>query len=317
MAAEGTAVLESVRRGGLLAPGDPVVVLLSGGRDSTCLLDVAVQVAGEDSVTALHVNYGLRDAAAADEQHCRALCERLGVALEVVQGPAAPHTGNLQAWAREVRYTAAERAAEPRDAKIATGHTSSDQAETILYRLASSPSRRALLGMSPREGRLIRPLLGVSREQTAAYCRVRCLEWREDETNASEAFARNRVRAGLLPALKEIHPAAEQNLVRAAEVLRAEADVLDEAVTEIVDGAAAVPVATLRGVRPALARLAVTRLAERTLGRPLPGVAARALEILALGEGGALDVGDRTRARVEKGELRFEETPPLPPEPRA
>ena len=70
-------------------------------------------------------------------------------------------------------------------ADVAAGHTATDQVETILYRLASSPSRRALLGMRPREGRLVRPLLGVTRAQTAGHCRDRGLRWREDDSNAS------------------------------------------------------------------------------------------------------------------------------------
>jgi tRNA(Ile)-lysidine synthase len=73
-------LLPRIRAGGLLPAGRPVLVLLSGGRDSVCLLDVAVRLAGADSVAALHCNYGLRDDAADDEAHCAALCERLGVA---------------------------------------------------------------------------------------------------------------------------------------------------------------------------------------------------------------------------------------------
>jgi tRNA(Ile)-lysidine synthase len=76
-------IVASVTDDGLLAAGRPVLVMLSGGRDSTCLLDVAVTVAGTPAVSALHVNYGLRNAAEADEQHCRSLCERLGVGLDV------------------------------------------------------------------------------------------------------------------------------------------------------------------------------------------------------------------------------------------
>src|SRR5947209_17438860 len=92
-------------RVGLLTPGREVVVLLSGGRDSTCLLDLAARIAGPQAVRALHVNYGLRDAAAADEAHCRELCASLGVRLEVRQ-PSRPETGNVQAWARGERYAA-------------------------------------------------------------------------------------------------------------------------------------------------------------------------------------------------------------------
>src|ERR1700749_2347243 len=103
-------VEQRVRASGLLAAGRPVIVLLSGGRDSTCLLDLAAAIAGRESVIALHLNYGLRDGADADERHCEELCSRLGVPLEV-RRPRPPDRGNLQAWARDERYgTAAQMA---------------------------------------------------------------------------------------------------------------------------------------------------------------------------------------------------------------
>jgi tRNA(Ile)-lysidine synthase len=301
--------LEAARASGLLAPGDPVVVLLSGGRDSVCLLDVAVRLSGSEAVSALHVNYGLRAGAGADERHCRELCTALGVELAVVAAGDAPAPGNLQAWARETRYAAARELAEPRDARIATGHTSSDQAETVLYRLASSPSRRALLGMAEREGRLVRPLLALSREQTAAYCRASGLEWREDASNEDEAFARNRIRARLLPALREVHPAAEENVNAVARLLRDEAAVLDSALDALLAGRDEVELEVLRAAPPSLARLAITRLAEAVAGRLVPRAAGRTQDILALGDDSALDIGEGTRARVKKGVLRFERTP--------
>ena len=200
-------VLATVRAAGLLRPGQPVVAMLSGGRDSVCLLDLAVRLCGPEQVGALHLNYGLRAVADADERHCVELCARLGVELEVVHASRAPAPssgegqaeqeppGNLQAWAREVRYAEAERLAGARDALIAAGHTASDQVETILYRLAASPGRRALLGMAAREGRLIRPLLHLSREQTGAYCQARGLRWRDDSSNEDQRYARTRTRS--------------------------------------------------------------------------------------------------------------------------
>src|SRR5213083_840163 len=125
-------MLESVRHDGLLAPGRPVLVMLSGGRDSTCLLDLAVQIAGRERVAALHVNYGLRDAAMLDERHCDDLCRRLAVPLDV-RRPPRPGSGNLQGWARDVRYRAATELARARAADVAAGHTATDQVETILY----------------------------------------------------------------------------------------------------------------------------------------------------------------------------------------
>lgn len=296
-------VLAAVRATGLLGADAPVLVLLSGGRDSTCLVDLAVRLAG--GVSALHVNYGLRPDSDADEAHCRALCAQLGVPL-AVQRPRRPDdAGNLQAWARDVRYAAAAR----RGITVAAGHTASDQAETVLYRLASSPGRRALLGMAARDGRLVRPLLGVTRDETAAYCRERGLAWREDATNASDAFARNRVRHELLPALRAIHPAAEENVRRTAELLREEAAVLDEVVAGVLDGRDEIELDRLAALPPGLARLVVRRLAEEATGAAVPRAARRTEDVLALGSDGALDLGDGARARVRAGILRFEPTP--------
>src|SRR5204863_5804656 len=130
-------VLEAARRSGLLEPGRPVVVMLSGGQDSVCLLDVAVRLSGNEAVRALHVNYRLRARAAGDEHHCARLCESLDVALHI-ERPPARRRGNLQAWARDVRYRAAERVASASAAAVAVAHTATDQAETVLYRLAAS-----------------------------------------------------------------------------------------------------------------------------------------------------------------------------------
>jgi tRNA(Ile)-lysidine synthase len=365
-------VLELVRAGGLLPRHGSVVAMLSGGRDSVCLLDLAQRLCGPRAVCALHVNYGLRPESDGDERHCRELCERLGVALEVVraQRPAAV-SGNLQAWARDLRYEAAMRVArewepgpsavvtaeqpstvatgepfapagtgessapagtgessapagtgEPSaalaagesSAVVATGHTASDQVETILYRLAASPGRRALLGMAPHEGRLVRPLLSLTREQTAAYCRARGLIWREDTSNADERYARARVRHGLVPALAAVHPAAQANVLRTAELLREEATLLDGLVQAELGDAHTIAVARLRGLHPALARLIVVRLAELAAGTFVPQAGARVAEILALSEraGGRaeLHVGGLVAAVVENGHLAMVKLPP-------
>jgi tRNA(Ile)-lysidine synthase len=276
-------------------------VLLSGGPDSVCLLDLAVRVSG--AVSALHVDYGLRDSAAEDAAHCDALCARLGVPL-AIHRPRRPE-GNLQAWARDVRYAEAARLAAERDADFAAGHTASDQVETVLYRLAASPGRRALLGMRPRDGRLVRPLLRAWRAETEAWCAEHGLPWREDPTNASRAFARNRARHGLVPALRELHPAAEANVLRTVELLRDEAAVLDEVVTAALAEAGDPPaVEALRALPPALARLAVLRLAGGA------AIGHRTSEILALSDGQALDVGGGLRARIERGRVEFVPAPP-------
>ncbi len=306
-------MLEAVHEGGMLPGGTPLVAMLSGGRDSVCLLDLAARLLGAGDVTALHVNYGLRDSSSEDEAHCVALCERLGVALEVERPRRPEGPGNLQAWARDTRYAAAARLAEEGDGLIATGHTADDQVETILYRLASSPSRRALLGMRPRDGRLVRPLLGFTRAQTTSYCEERELAWRDDPTNAEAAYARNRVRHGLAEALAEVHPAAAQNVLRTAELLRDEAEVLDGLVAAELDSSNGSPRNTIELDRlaelpPALRRLVVQQLADRAAGRPIAGAANHAEEVAALRRTGTamLDLGGGVRAIAERGVLRAE-----------
>jgi tRNA(Ile)-lysidine synthase len=266
-------------------------------------------------VRALHVNYGLRAQADGDERHCRELCEQAGVAIEVVRAgeSAAVSEGNLQAWARELRYRAAEELAEPLDGVIATGHTASDQVETILYRLAASPGRRALLGMPAAEGRLRRPLLALTREQTAAYCAERGLAWREDESNEDERFARTRVRHGLIPALRAVHPAAEANVLRTAQLLREETALLDELVAAELGGGEAVALERLAELPAALARLVVVRLAERAVGGYVPQAGDRVHELLALGRRGGraeLHVGGQAGAVIEDGVLTMVRLPP-------
>jgi tRNA(Ile)-lysidine synthase len=310
--------LEAVRDSGLIRAGEPLLVMLSGGADSVCLLDCAVTLGAQ--VSALHVNYGLREESDADEQHCRRLCEALAVPL-TVERVSLPAGGNLQAEARDRRYALAERHAPP-GSDYAAAHTASDQAETVLYRLAVSPGRRALLGMEPRRGRLVRPLLEATREDTRAHCRARGLDWVEDVSNSDPRFARARVREELLPGLRELNPSAELNIVETSRLLRDEAEVLDAAVDEALTrlGEVAPAMDDLRALPPGLARLVLRRLAEAASGGTYSLSRAHAQEILELGERGgsaSLDLGGGLRAVAEYGTLRFTRDPDAPPPPPA
>jgi len=297
-------------------PGEPLLVLLSGGADSVCLLDVCLRL--EARVSALHVNHGLRAQADADEAFCRELCDRLGVPLAVERAsPAAGEpgaAGNVQAEARAARYAAAERHVAATGGDYAAAHTATDQAETVLYRLAVSPGRRALLGMEGRRGRLVRPLLATTRTETRAYCDARGLAWREDASNIDPRFARTRLRHEVLPVLRELNPAAERNIAETALLLRDEHEVLERAVDEALERVAGpvVPLAALRELVPALARLALRRLAEDAAGAPLALSRADADAVLALGERGGtrtLDVGGGVVAVAEYGTVRFRRAP--------
>jgi tRNA(Ile)-lysidine synthase len=287
--------LQAARESGLVRAREPLLVMLSGGADSVALLDVAVRLGAQ--VSALHVNYGLREGADLDEAFVRELCARLAVTLHAERARLTEGS-NLQERARDARYALAERIA---GGDYAAAHTASDQAETVLYRLAVSPGSRALHGMAARRGRLVRPLLAVSSAETREYLRARGFEWREDPSNADRRFARARVRHDLLGALRQVGPAAERTIAETARQLREEAEVLDAAVASALDelgGGPAVSLPALREHPPAVRRLVLRRLAG---DRPVPD------SILDLDERGtrSIDLGDGLRAVAEYGTVRF------------
>jgi tRNA(Ile)-lysidine synthase len=167
--------------------------------------------------------------------------------------------------------------------------------------------------MPAAEGRLVRPLLGLSREQTAAYCVAAGLPFSEDASNEDERFARARVRHRVLPALRAVHPAAEANVLRTAALLREETDLLDSLVDAELGRGHAIEVARLKQMPPALARMVVVRLAEQAAGTYVPQAGERVAELLDLGRRGGrseLHVGGRAGAVIEDGTLRMVRLPP-------
>ena len=189
-----TARIESfIRAHELVEPGGSVACLVSGGADSTCLWH-ALRALGYD-VSAVHVHHGVRGAAAdADADHCARVMSARVVRVE----PAA-----TEAAMRAIRYAATEGLG-----LRATGHTASDQIETVLYRIVASGSTRGIKVC--REDGVVRPLLAVTREDTAAYCVEHNLPVRVDTTNPETA--RGLIRDEILPLLLRLHPGAEANL---------------------------------------------------------------------------------------------------------
>jgi tRNA(Ile)-lysidine synthase len=218
------AVLATVRRRRLLGRLDVVLAAVSSGPDSTALVGVlaALRDLGEIAgVVALHVDHGLRAGGEEDAACAAAACGRLGVPFESVRVRVDP--GNIQAQARKARYAALRSAAERAGAtRIATGHTRTDQAETVLLRLLRGAGARGLAAIPPRRGALVRPLIDRSRAEGLAFCGRAELTWRDDPTNATPKYARNRLRLSLWPALVALAPAAERTLARASDLARAD-----------------------------------------------------------------------------------------------
>lgn len=305
----------AVRASGLIeGPATSVAVMVSGGADSAGLAAGLTYELGAERVHALHVNYRLRDGAEESEVACRKLCAALRIDLHI-ERPDELEPGNLQAAARRLRYRSAERFRKRSGADwIATGHTRTDVAETVIYRLASSPGTRALLGLAPRSGRVIRPLLKLERERVRALVTAAALPFVDDETNEDPRFARNRIRASILPELDRLNPAAVRNLAETRAELAEEAELLERVVLEELDGAGAgAGAVAIEGRRlaefePGLRRLALRCLAERAAGKPVVLGRAHAAEILRLAgrrEGGTVELGDGLIASCESGFVRF------------
>ena len=206
---------EHVRRHALIEPGGEVCCLVSGGADSTCLWH-ALGALGY-RISALHVNHRLRGAESeADARFCAE-----ALAAEIVELDGA---GLSEADLRDQRYSVA------RDRLRATGHTASDQAETILYRLAA---RGSATGIDVRRADgVVRPLLSVWRPETEAYCRAEGLAFRVDASN--RGTKRGLIRDEILPLLRRLHPAAEENLLRVLDTR----ETLPPALAELLSSAA-------------------------------------------------------------------------------
>ena len=217
-----------VLREKLLCPGEPLhlAAAVSGGADSMALLRILLALQPEFGfvLSACHVNHGLRgETADRDEAFVRAECARLGVPLRVFHaaemadevGLPSEHAG--EDWARRLRYACFARLCGEGIDVVATAHTANDQAETLLLRLARGTGLHGAAGIRPKRGCYLRPLLALTRQDTESFCRAAGQRWVTDETNETDAYARNRVRRAALPALQSTNGAAVENLARFCE----------------------------------------------------------------------------------------------------
>ncbi len=301
-------VAASVRARRLFAPGDHLLVAISGGADSVALLALLASLAPvwRLRLSALHANYGLRgEESEEDERFVSRLCADLGVPLvceriDLHQAGGLPKGLSLQARAREARYAALRRAAAALGAdKIALGHTADDQAETLLMWMLRGSGAAGLAGIRPlREDLYVRPLLGVGRAGVLAYLKAKGLAFRTDSSNAKPLYLRNRVRRDLVPLLKEFNPAVVDALTRQASILRDEDLCLEQWTAEWIGRharrgagrAMTVPRTELLAVPVALQRRVVREVVKQVTGSghgPTFGAAESVLEKVVRGRSGS------------------------------
>ena len=230
-------LLKSIRKQGLIKPGDCLVAAVSGGADSVALLLLLLELRNELGIvlSVAHVNHQLRgEESDADQRFVEELCNSHGLELHCRSAPLGTGANSrIEAAARELRYSFfRELAGANPGMKIATAHTLDDQAETVLLRILRGTGIRGLTGIHPRItfaekdqtlGEVVRPLLGFRRAELKEFLYQRGQTWREDSSNCDPTFLRNRVRHAVLPLLREnFGPAVVENLSDLAEIARAE-----------------------------------------------------------------------------------------------
>ena len=279
----------------MIPPGARLGVAVSGGADSIFLLHILAERGGVP-LTVLHLNHGLRGADSdLDLAFVEGIAENLG--LPFIGHAMGPVAGNLEQFCRRKRMAFFARViSQGLVDRVATGHTASDQAETVLMRLLRGTGTTGLRGVLPvtAEG-LVRPLLGVRRDEVREWLRSRRIDWREDASNSSDSFLRNRVRARLLPVMRELDAGVERALERVAELAvldedywRRESAAVLEKCGQWERGGLVIDRRELAGVHPALLGRVLRMGLERVFGdlrRVDRGHVERVRE-LALGESG-------------------------------
>jgi tRNA(Ile)-lysidine synthase len=312
-------VEKALREAGV-GPGQRLLAAVSGGVDSMVLLDALACLRERLGVRlhVAHVHHGLRGRAAdGDAAFVVAEAARLGVGVSIARlHPGSRRPGeSVQVWARAARYGHLDAMAKRVGASyIAVAHTQDDQAETVLLNLLRGTGPRGLAGMPATRRRILRPMLQVSRCEVEAYATSRQLAFREDASNASDAYRRNRIRHRLLPLLvKEYNPRVVESLAGLAALMREDDSALAEAADRLLaesgrtmDGALTLDVPALSAAPPAVVRRTI-QAAYRQASQMAHSLTRRHIEALRglLSREAAVQLPGGFVARRTGGEIRI------------
>ena len=296
----------------LLPAGSRVLCAVSGGSDSVCLLHLlwTQREALELELFAAHYEHGLRgEASLRDAAFVEGFCRERGIPCVVEHGDVSAYAASqgmgIEEAARALRYAFLERTADALGCdRIATAHNADDNAETLLLNLVRGSGLRGLGGIPPRRGRIVRPLLELSREEIEGYLRENDLPHVEDLSNADPRFRRNRMRHEVLPLLREMNPAFVKQAAAAAGLLRRDEDCLGEQAEAFLEKKlrdSSVPVEELIALHPAISSRVVRMLCNQSISHK------HVEDVLQFCRGtglGYLDLPGQ-RLRWERGRLYF------------
>ena len=277
-------IKETIKKYSMLNPGDRVVMAVSGGPDSVCLLSVLHSLAKDLGLTlhVAHLDHMFRGKESADEAlFVEELAKKFNIAATIekidVSAFCREHGLSAQAGARDVRYKFLANVAETvGGARIATGHTATDQAETFLMRLVRGAGISGLSAIPPKRGNIIRPLIETTREDVLGYLQSAGLVYVTDPSNTKPMYTRNRIRTDVLPVLKKFNPRVVETLAAEASLLRDEDEAIEAYLTQMMkgmfdqeDGLIAIKRAEFNAL-PLAFRRRMFRLAAGLLGADLP-----------------------------------------------
>lgn len=305
----------------LIENGDSVIVALSGGADSVTLLHIlySLKELYNLKLFAAHLNHGIRgEEARRDEHFVRELCDGMGIGLYVrhedIPAEAKARGVSLELCGRDARYRFFDELSAEHGAKIATAHTLSDNAETVIWNLVRGAGLGGLGGIPAGRGSIIRPLLCCSREEIEAYCAENGLRYVTDSTNLEPLYTRNRIRLEIMPLLRQLNGNAEGNIARSAEVAKQADAYLDNISEKELNNCrinGGFDCRRLLALSDAVRSYALRQIADEA-GASMDH-AHVALTIKAMREGGAVDLGGGYTAVCAQGILRIVKKRPQKP----
>lgn len=306
-------VIAAVEKYSMLKNGGKVIVALSGGADSVALLHslISIKEKYNISISAAHLNHLLRgEEADRDERFCKILCENYNIPFYLrrrdIRAISAERKISEELCGRQERYSFFDEIANGQNAVVATAHTASDNAETLLFNLTRGSSLSGAAGIPPVRGKYIRPLIRCTRGEIESYCELNGLEYVTDSTNLSDGYTRNKIRHKVIPALRELNPRLEESMLRFCESAALAADYISrqaDGLLQLAKTSGGYSASVLSEADEAVLNGALVQLCGENTDF---SVESRHIELLKgiIRRGGAVDLGGYT-AVCRQGLLRF------------